>query len=83
MSGSIDPDSGHFLLDLPFFFGVEPDIGLIRLDPLFSPKVKQDFRPLRLDPFFFLYTSAGQARLFSASWQARPPGVPKTPGEPR
>ena len=31
--GSIKQDSGHFLLDLPFFFGVEPDIGLIRLNP--------------------------------------------------
>ena len=34
-SGSVEPDSGHFLLDLPFFFGVEPDISLILLEPFF------------------------------------------------
>ena len=82
MSSSIKPDSDHFLLDLPFFFGVEPDIGLFRLDPLFSPKVKQDFRPFRLDLFCFVYCHRASTAIFCRRASAAA-GSSKTPGEPR
>ena len=53
MSGSIEPDSGHFLLDLPFFFGAEPDTSLIRLELLvFTEGQLGILPPIRLVLFF-------------------------------